>query len=304
MGTKRIYGVIGTSNISFIDALYDYQDEIRYISCRHEQVAASMADAEGRLTGTDQAGSLRLEIPDAFPVLPVAAGDGAPGQMFVLPADAYQVTVYGREQGSYTFSTINQGRLLAVRDAGMDTDTVDTLEVDPGGGSLALSTSDASKDYEVVIVELVEQGGEQLQRTFEILDGMLEDGERVEFATTGDYESLTIANQSARDMQFTVRMVQAALGPQPEPPGIEDHSLTETVVVPAGKTGSLTPSDWDHLGQATAALEIDDDPGPGPDPDDGAADGGCGCSSHDAGNGLAWIWTLALVFLAVRRRVH
>ena len=51
MGAKRIYGVIGTSNISFIDALYDYQEDIRYISCRHEQVAASMADAEGRLTG-------------------------------------------------------------------------------------------------------------------------------------------------------------------------------------------------------------------------------------------------------------
>ncbi len=51
MGGKRIYGVIGTSNISFIDSLYDYQDEIRYVSCRHEQVAASMADAEGRLTG-------------------------------------------------------------------------------------------------------------------------------------------------------------------------------------------------------------------------------------------------------------
>lgn len=51
MGAKRIYGVIGTSNVSFIDALYDHQDDIRYISCRHEQVAASMADAEGRLTG-------------------------------------------------------------------------------------------------------------------------------------------------------------------------------------------------------------------------------------------------------------
>ncbi|RJP31131.1 MAG: thiamine pyrophosphate-binding protein [Actinobacteria bacterium] len=51
MGAGRIYGVIGTSNISFIDTLYDHQDEIRYISCRHEQVAASMADAEGRLTG-------------------------------------------------------------------------------------------------------------------------------------------------------------------------------------------------------------------------------------------------------------
>ena len=51
MGAKRIYGVIGTSNISFVDALYDHQEEIRYVSCRHEQVAASMADAEGRLTG-------------------------------------------------------------------------------------------------------------------------------------------------------------------------------------------------------------------------------------------------------------
>ena len=28
-----------------------HQDRIRYVSCRHEQVAASMADAEGRLTG-------------------------------------------------------------------------------------------------------------------------------------------------------------------------------------------------------------------------------------------------------------
>ncbi len=51
MGAKRIYGVIGTSNISFIDALYDHQDKLRYVSCRHEQVAASMADAEGRLSG-------------------------------------------------------------------------------------------------------------------------------------------------------------------------------------------------------------------------------------------------------------
>lgn len=51
MGARRIYGVIGTSNISFVDALYDHQGEIKYISCRHEQVAAGMADAEGRLGG-------------------------------------------------------------------------------------------------------------------------------------------------------------------------------------------------------------------------------------------------------------
>ena len=48
---RRIYGIVGTSNIGFVNALYDKRDTIRYVSARHEQVAASMADAEGRLTG-------------------------------------------------------------------------------------------------------------------------------------------------------------------------------------------------------------------------------------------------------------
>jgi acetolactate synthase-1/2/3 large subunit len=48
---QRIYGIVGTSNIAFVNALYDKQDKIRYVSTRHEQVAASMADMEGRMTG-------------------------------------------------------------------------------------------------------------------------------------------------------------------------------------------------------------------------------------------------------------
>lgn len=51
MGAERVYGIIGTSNLGFVDALYEARDKLRYVSCRHEQVAASMADAEGRLTG-------------------------------------------------------------------------------------------------------------------------------------------------------------------------------------------------------------------------------------------------------------
>ncbi len=51
MGATRLYGIIGTSNVAFVDALYEVRDRLRYVSCRHEQVAASMADAEGRLTG-------------------------------------------------------------------------------------------------------------------------------------------------------------------------------------------------------------------------------------------------------------
>jgi len=49
LGVKRIYGLIGTSILDFVDALKD--SGIRYVSTRHEQVAVSMADAEGRMTG-------------------------------------------------------------------------------------------------------------------------------------------------------------------------------------------------------------------------------------------------------------
>jgi len=51
MGAQRVYGIIGTSNLGFVDALFEVKDKLRYVSCRHEQVAASMADTEGRLTG-------------------------------------------------------------------------------------------------------------------------------------------------------------------------------------------------------------------------------------------------------------
>lgn len=50
-GIKRVYGIIGTSVLPFVNALYDYRGRIRYISVRHEQTATTMADAEGRVTG-------------------------------------------------------------------------------------------------------------------------------------------------------------------------------------------------------------------------------------------------------------
>lgn len=48
-GVKRAYGLIGTSVLDLMDALS--KSRIRYVSTRHEQVAVSMADAEGRVTG-------------------------------------------------------------------------------------------------------------------------------------------------------------------------------------------------------------------------------------------------------------
>jgi acetolactate synthase I/II/III large subunit len=48
-GVERAYGLVGTSILELMDALSG--SRIRYVSTRHEQVAVSMADAEGRLTG-------------------------------------------------------------------------------------------------------------------------------------------------------------------------------------------------------------------------------------------------------------
>ncbi|MET1128304.1 MAG: thiamine pyrophosphate-binding protein [Thermoproteota archaeon] len=50
VGTGRIYGVIGTSVVDFVDELYGRRDRVRYITTRHEQVAVSMADAESRVS--------------------------------------------------------------------------------------------------------------------------------------------------------------------------------------------------------------------------------------------------------------
>jgi len=50
-GTGRLYGIIGTSILDFLDTLKRAGEPPTYISTRHEQVAASAADAEARLTG-------------------------------------------------------------------------------------------------------------------------------------------------------------------------------------------------------------------------------------------------------------
>jgi pyruvate dehydrogenase (quinone)/pyruvate oxidase len=49
-GIKRIYGVIGDALFGLMDAIGKDQ-ELRFISVKHEATAALMASAEARLTG-------------------------------------------------------------------------------------------------------------------------------------------------------------------------------------------------------------------------------------------------------------
>ena len=50
-GVDKIYGVPGESYLSVLDALYDFNDKISFISTRHESAASFMAEAYGKLTG-------------------------------------------------------------------------------------------------------------------------------------------------------------------------------------------------------------------------------------------------------------
>ena len=50
-GADKIYGVPGESYLSVLDALYDFNDKINFISTRHESAASFMAEAYGKLTG-------------------------------------------------------------------------------------------------------------------------------------------------------------------------------------------------------------------------------------------------------------
>lgn len=51
LDVKHAYGIIGTSVVPVITEFGKMGGKIKYISTRHEQVAASMADTEGRITG-------------------------------------------------------------------------------------------------------------------------------------------------------------------------------------------------------------------------------------------------------------
>ena len=50
-GVEYIFGMPGGGTIPIWDSLYGREDKIKGVLCRHEQVAACMADAYGRLTG-------------------------------------------------------------------------------------------------------------------------------------------------------------------------------------------------------------------------------------------------------------
>ncbi len=57
-GIPRVYGIIGTSLLDFMDAMYHFRDRVDFVTTRHEQVAVSAADGEARVSGRPSAAAL------------------------------------------------------------------------------------------------------------------------------------------------------------------------------------------------------------------------------------------------------
>ena len=51
LGATKCFGIPGESYLAVLDALHDRRGQLDFVLCRHEQAAAFMADAYGRLTG-------------------------------------------------------------------------------------------------------------------------------------------------------------------------------------------------------------------------------------------------------------
>ncbi len=96
LGVERVYGIVGSSVLDFIDELGN--SDIRYISCRHEQVAVSMADAEGRITSKPGVAVVHAGpgMLNATISIANAYKDGSP---MVLIAGGVKRKLYGKTRG-------------------------------------------------------------------------------------------------------------------------------------------------------------------------------------------------------------
>ncbi len=79
-GVKYVFGITGDTVLPILDAMYDRQDEIRYVTCRMEHGATAMADAYSRVTGEPGCALLHVGpgICNGGPGTYLAQKDGVP----------------------------------------------------------------------------------------------------------------------------------------------------------------------------------------------------------------------------------
>jgi len=108
LGAEAVFAVPGESFLGLLDGLYDHQNQIKVITCRHESGASNMADAHGKLTGkpgicavtrgpgaTNASNGIHTAFQDSTPLI-LLIGQVATGMM---DREAFQEIDYRRMFG-------------------------------------------------------------------------------------------------------------------------------------------------------------------------------------------------------------
>ncbi|MBW1839419.1 MAG: hypothetical protein JRI49_05725, partial [Deltaproteobacteria bacterium] len=249
---------------------------------------SGIEDSEGNTLGYDQDGRLHFEIAGGVPVTPMGDALFSERELYVLPAEGdYQVNIYGKEDGEYSWQTLSEDTLFAIEDAETHAGTYDTATLstmmpdqidsppEEGDRSLTFETSDSGKQYSVTITRMIPSPSISgtTQRVFKVMDTTISQGDKARFGVTADSNSLVYENNSDQVVNFDLYLSQVKLSPQPEPPDSEDmipvgecSILQENIEIQPRTALRMTPTDWENLGEAPIQYDVVDPPDPDPTP--------------------------------------
>ncbi|MFO8051892.1 MAG: fibronectin type III domain-containing protein [Thermoplasmatota archaeon] len=234
----------------------------------------SISDEEGNRVGVEEDGSLLWEIEDAAP-LPMFGGAGFKPASYYLPKGNYTTNIKGKEEGTYNWSTINNGTsAFSIEDADVTEGSNDTITViygegNPYTGEMAYGTEDQQKVYNGSIFQ---RYGPRY-RTFKVIDAELnDDGEHGDglhvLSTNGDHSALIFENAGGGattfDVEFTTNVMseEAWNGTDRPGQGYLPTARRNDITVGPGETIIVGPSDWLDLNNSMVVIEGETVPGP------------------------------------------
>ncbi|MBN1539402.1 MAG: fibronectin type III domain-containing protein [Candidatus Thermoplasmatota archaeon] len=234
----------------------------------------SISDEEGHQVGVAENGSLLWEIEDAAP-LPLFGGAGFKPSSYYLPKGNYTTHITGNGEGSYNWSSINNGSsAFYIEDAEVSEGSNDTVSVlygdgNPYLGEMAYGSDDENKVYNGSIVH---NYGIRY-RTFKVKGAELnDDGEHGDglhvLSTNEDYTGLVFTNAGGGtttfDVEFTHNVMSEEVWNGTDRPGV-GYLPTATrsgITVEPGETVIITPTNWLDLNNSLVLLDNETTPGP------------------------------------------
>jgi len=235
---------------------------------------ASISDEEGNQVGVADDGSLLWDIEGAAP-MPFFGGAGYKPSSYHLPEGNYTIQIRGNDEGSYNWSSINNGSsAFHIEDAEVMEDSKDTVSVlygegNPYRGEMIYGSDDDMKVYNGSIIH---NYGPRY-RTFKVIGAELnDDGEHGDglhvLSTNEDYTGLVFTNAGGGpttfDVEFTHNVMSEEVWNGSDRPGVGylPTARRSGITVEPGETVVIAPTNWLDLNNSLVLLEGETAPGP------------------------------------------